>query len=296
LKTYYQAFGEREFVLSAELQLKPDMSASDVVADGRALSANVDGVVLTDNQYGQTHMSTSAAASLLLGAGIDPIVQLSCRNRNRTALVSELLGVRALGATSVMLIEGAKVPKGFEPRPRPVLDMHAKELIATAKLINEDGALSGTDFLIVTSGTVHSPQPGWEPEELLAKSEAGARIIMTQLCFDVDLLKRYISTLISKKMTHQVRFIVSLATLPSLSIARFLRDNRRRALIPASVLKRLGQSNDAEEEGVLICSELLQQYSEIPGISGANLMTLGTVDTIGAAISASGVRNEQGLE
>jgi hypothetical protein len=62
------------------------------------------------------------------------------------------------------------------------------------------------------------------------------------------------------------------------------------------VLKRLGQSNDAEEEGVLICSELLQQYSEIPGISGANLMTLGTVDTIGAAISASGVRNEQGLE
>ena len=84
------------------------MSAPDVVADAQSLFANVDGIVLTDNQYGLTHMSTTAAASLLLGSAIDPIVQLSCRNRNRTALISELLGTRALGVTSVMLIEGAK--------------------------------------------------------------------------------------------------------------------------------------------------------------------------------------------
>ncbi len=264
------------------------MSATELIADARFLSESVDGIVLTDNQYGQTHMSTSAAAGLLLGSGVDPIVQLSCRNRNRIALVSELLGARAQGVTSIMLIEGAKVPKGFEPRPKSVMDMNAKELIATAKLMNDDEKLVGNKYLIATSGTVHSPQPGWEPKELIAKADAGAQIIVSQLCFDIDILKRYMTFLGTKKMSHRVQFIISLATLPSAGIARFLRDNRRRALIPAGVIKRLEQSNDAEAEGVAICSELLQIYSEIPGVSGANLMTLGTADTIGAAINASG--------
>ena len=267
------------------------MSATDVVADAGSLFENVDGVVLTDNQYGVTHMSTTAAASLLIGSGIDPIVQLSCRNRNRTALVSELLGTRALGVTSLLLIEGAKVPKGFEPRPKSVLDMNTKELIATAQLINEDEKISGRDAQIITTGTVHQPQPGWEPEEMNAKADAGATIIVTQLCFDADLLRRYMSALVAKKMTHRLQFIVSLATLPSAHIAEFLRDNRRRALIPPAVIKRLQQSLDAEAEGVAICSELLQQYAEIPGIRGVNLMTLGSVDTIGSAVNASGIRS-----
>ncbi len=294
MKTFYRAVGEKEFVLTAELPLKPNMSAVEITTEAQSLFVNVDGVVLTDNQYGLTHMSTSAAASLLLGSGVDPIVQLSCRNRNRIALVSELLGLQALGVSSVMLIEGARVPKGFEPRPTAVLDMNAKELIATAKLMNEDEKLTGNKFLIVTSGTAHNPQPGWEPKELLAKADAGAQVVISQLCFDTDILKRYMSFLGSKKMTHRVQFIVSLATLPSAGIATFLRANRRRALIPPVVIKRLEQSSDPEAEGVLICGELLQSYCYIPGISGVNLMTLGATDTIGAAISASGVRSEQG--
>jgi 5,10-methylenetetrahydrofolate reductase len=94
----------------------------------------------------------------------------------------------------------------------------------------------------------------------------------------------------SKKMSHKVAFIISLAPLPSAGVAIFLRDNRRRALIPATVIKRLEQSADPEAEGVTICSELLQRYAEIPGVSGANLMTMGTVATMSAAIESSGVR------
>jgi len=293
LNRYHQAYIERDFIFSAELPLKPNMSAPDVIADAQLLYENVDGIMLTDNQYGSTHMSTTAAASLLLGSAIDPILQLSCRNRNRTALISELLGARALGVSSVMLIEGVKVPKGFEPRPKSVLDMSTKDLIATAALINSDENLSGPKLNIISSGTVHSPQPGWQPEELTAKADAGATSVISQLCFDVDLLKRYMSNLVAKRMTHRMQFIVSLATLPSARIAEFMRDNRRRALIPPEVIKRLEQSADAESEGVAICSELLQQYEEIPGVRGVNIMTLGSVDTIGAAIQASGIRRKQ---
>ena len=99
--------------------------------------------------------------------------------------------------------------------------------------------------------------------------------------------------MVAKRMTHRMQFIISLATLPSARIAEFMRDNRRRALIPPEVIKRLEQSADAESEGVAICSELLQQYEEIPGVRGVNITTLGSVDTIGAAIQASGLRRKQ---
>ena len=269
--------------------MHPQSSAADAVSGAAALSACVDGVVLTDNQYGQTHMSPLAAASLLLEAGVDPIVQLCCRNRNRTALVSELLGMRAIGVTSVMLIQGNKVPDGFEPRPRSVMDMQAKELISTAQTINLDEDLAGEDFLIIASGTVHDPQPGWQPEELVGKTSAGAQVIITQLCFDVEMLKRYMAYLVAQKLVHQMSFVISLATLPSADVARWLRDNRRRALIPPDIIKRLEQSVDGEAEGVAICSELLRQYAEIPGISGVNLISPGDPGTIAAAVRDSGL-------
>ncbi len=291
MNTYKEATRSKNFVLSAELPMHPNMSAVHTVRAATALATSVDGIVLTDNQYGQTHMSPIAAASLLLRRGVDPIVQLCCRNRNRTALVSELLGMRAIGVTSVLLIQGNKVPDGFEPRPRSVMDMQAKELISTAQTINLDEDLAGDDFLILAAGTVHDPQPGWQPEELEGKTTAGAQVIITQLCFDVEMLKRYMAYLVAQKLVHKMSFVISLATLPSADVAKWLRDNRRRALIPPDVIVRLEQSVDAEAEGVAICCELLQQYAEIPGVSGVNLITPGDPDTINAAVRDSGLRS-----
>lgn len=276
-------------MLSAELPLLPDMTAQDVVASGQLLAADVDGVLLTDNEYGQTHMSPTIAATLLKANHIDPIVQLSCRNRNRIALLSELLGLRALGVTSVMLIQGNKVPKEFMPRPKSVMDMHAKELIATARMINEDEKIDGR-FHILASGTVHDPQPGWRSEELHAKADAGAQTILTQLCFDMEILKRYMKNLVEQRYLHKANVVVSLGTLPDANTARQMRDTRRRALIPMEIINRLDQSADSEAEGVSICSELIQQCSEIPGVSGVNLVTAGSLDTISAAVTASGLR------
>ena len=289
LKTFKESLRNKNFVLCAELPMKPEMSAGEVIGVAQELATRVDGILLSDNQYGQTHISPIAAASLLLSQGIDPIVQLSCRNRNRLALLSELLGARALGVTSVMLIQGSKIPDGFNPRPRSVMDMQARELIATAQLINDDEKLKGEEFLIIASGTVHDPQPGWKPEELLAKSTAGARIIITQLCFDLDLLRRYMACLVSERLTHDMSFIVNLAVLPSARMAKWLRDNRRRALIPTDIIERLEQATDPEAEGITISSELLQQYAEIPGVSGVNLITTGSADSIVAAIGESGL-------
>ena len=264
------------------------MNADDVISGGRSLAGSVDGILLTDNEYGQTHMSTSIAAGLLLAKDVDPIVQLSCRNRNRIALLGELLGLRAMGVSSVMLIQGNKVPKEYLPRPKSVMDMHAKELIATASMINDDEKIAGS-FHILASGTVHDPQPGWRSEELHAKTAAGAQTILTQLCFDVELLKRYMQNLAEQRFLHQANVIVSLGTLTDAGTAKMMRDTRRRALIPAETVDRLSQARDPQAEGVAICAELMQQYAEIPGVSGVNLVTAGEIELIGASIDASGL-------
>ena len=275
--------------MTAELPLLPDATASTVIADAKSLSTHVDGLLLTDNQYGQVHMSPMAAAGFLIGAGLDPIVQLSCRNRNRIALISEILGFRAMGVSSLMLIQGTKVPKNYQPRPAAVMDMQPRELIATAKLINEDDGLGRHEFLIAASGTIHDRKAAPQQEELLAKANAGARLIITQICFDIELLKRYISDLVSRKLTHRLQIFISLAAPPSAAKASFLRDNRRRALVPDAIIRRLEQSVDAEAEGVAIASELIQQYAEIPGVTGINLVPVDSLETAKSAIELSGV-------
>ena len=125
MKNFRDAVRERDFVVTAECFLKPATDAESIRHQADLLHDHVDGIVLLDNQYGQIHMSTVAAARLLLDNELDPIVQLSCRNRNRIALLADLLGAAALGVNSFLLVLGRRVPKAIEPRPKAVLDMDA---------------------------------------------------------------------------------------------------------------------------------------------------------------------------
>ena len=125
MKTFKEAVRKKDFAISAEIYLRPESDAESLRAQAIALRDSVDGLLLTDNQYGQLHMSTTAAASILIDYGVDPIVQLTCRNRNRIALISDLLGVGALGVTSLLLVAGERAPEQFQPRPKPVMDLSA---------------------------------------------------------------------------------------------------------------------------------------------------------------------------
>ena len=130
---FRDALASKDFVITAELPLTPDATEKSLVDDATMLEGCVDGILLTDNQYGRPHMAPSSAASILLRNSFDPIVQISCRNRNRIALLGELLGARAIGVDTLVLVRGSKLPNSYKPRPKAVMDMDAKELIVTAK-------------------------------------------------------------------------------------------------------------------------------------------------------------------
>ncbi len=288
MTNFRDALYKKDFALTAECFLRPETNAEAIRLQAEVLRGAFDGVLVTDNQHGQLHMSVLAASKLFLDNGVDPIMQLSCRNRNRIVLLSDLLGAAALGVSSLLLVRGDRVPDGFDPRPKAVFDLDAKELIATATTMNEDERLpSPPAFFIGGVVTPHGLKPGWVPKNLIEKVNAGLHFAMTHLCMDLPLLREYMKHLVGNELTRRISVIVSTAVLSSAEDALWLRKHRPNAMIPDSLVNRLQKSADPLQEGVAICSEQLAELATIPGIDGANIMASTDLSLVAEAVSAA---------
>jgi methylenetetrahydrofolate reductase (NADPH) len=292
LRKFREALQSQDFSISAELTLRREYTASDVHRQVDTLGELVDGIQVTDNPWSWVQMSAVSAAGLVLQKGIDPIPMLSCRDRNRIALESDLIGLRAMGVTSVLLTHGEKVPDDHQVKARGVFDTTSLELVALAAALNDDPSLGpNEEFFIGTGAKVFRPPTEWPAEKLIARADAGARFLQSQFCFNTDIIREYMDALVRLKLTWKCALIISLTVLPSVEAAIWLKKNMRQAKIPIRLIERLQDAVDAELEGIKICAELMQEISEIPGVSGINLMTTGNPESIPAAIKASGLRS-----
>lgn len=295
MSTFREAIQNREFVVTAELNLSRETALEDIVKQANILDVCADAIQVPDSPGGRTQMTPLAVSSVLLKNGMEPLAHLSCRDRNRLALEGELLSLGAMGVSSVLLMRGDDLPDHHRPKVKQVFELGGKDLIETARELADDpGVTSVPDFCIGTTATVFSPKKDWKPRTLLTKVDAGARFIQTQLCFDAATLRRYMTHLVEAQLTWKASVIVSLATLPSAMSARWLKKNLRGSVVPQKVIRRLQQASDPEQEGVLICAELLDELSGVPGVSGAHLMTPGAIETIPAAILAAGLHKKPG--
>lgn len=271
--------------MSAELTVQRNSTADDVRRQADLLGRLVDGIQVTDNPYAWVQMSALSAAAILLDHGFDPVPILSCRDRNRIALHSDLLGLEALGVSSMMLMRGHRVPKDHSLPAATVFDLTGRELIAMASALNSKP-------LIGTGARVFRPGPRWRAESLATRAAVGAGFIQTQLCFNMEILRRYMQRFVAAGLAERFSVMVSLSPLPSAQTALWVKKNMSDSRIPDTVVSRLEDAADPEQEGILICAELMQQVSEIPGVSGINLMTTGNPEAIPAAIRASALRSE----
>lgn len=290
-KTFRQAVQSDQFTISAELSLDSRSRADDVRRQADLLGPLVDGIEVNDNPPAWLHMSAISASSLLLQFGVDPIPILSCRDRNRVALHSDLLGCRALGVTSLVLTRGRRVVKKHSLHGRTVFDLSGRDFIAMASGINEEqDARPGEAFFIGTGARVYRARPEWRAESLSERAKAGARFLQTQLCFNVALLRHYMGRLVALRKTWDYSVMVSLTPLPSAKTARWLKKQFSDSKIPESVIERLEQAADPRREGIEICAGLMNEIKDIPGVSGVSLMTTGEPELLAEAIRASGLR------
>ena len=275
----------------AELPLTAASSRTSLLRDAALLCDCADGFVLTDNQYGQPHMSPGYAAGILRTHDFPPVLQISSRNRNRIALIGEILGARATGIDTLMLVRGAILPEGYEPRPAAVMDTDAKDLIATVKLLNEDESLGpGGEILIGTSATVHDPSPDRIPGELLAKADAGAQFAITQICLNLDVLRRYMNFLVGHKVLQRLSVVVSIALITSHELALWLRDNRHGTIIAGHYIERLAAAQDPEAAAIEYTAALVSDIAKIPGVAGVNFAAAGDLPLIPRVLAAAGIR------
>ena len=292
--TFKDSLEKTDFVVTAQVNLEEAPDAESLIRQGEILRPVVDAVQLSDESSSKLQMAGLAAAALLHPQGIDSILHMTCRDRNRIAMDKDLIGAAAIGVSSVLVKRGKKLKRNEKKDVRNVFDISAVEFMTYIQSLQEaKHRVLPAGFLVGADATVVDPSTDWVPQKLIRKHEAGTGFVQGQMCFNMAIVRNYMAHMVASKLTHRIRFIMTLSPLPSAEIARSMRENIDGVIIPEPIVKRLEQAVDPEQEGIKICAELLQELASIPGVSGANLMTLGNLETIPAAIEASGVRASQ---
>lgn len=290
MHTFRDALRTQDLAITAELALTAGSTRESILADADRLAPLVDALQVPDTTDQEVHLAPLAAAAILLDHGIDPVMHIICRDRNRLALSAELLGASALGVSSLLLMRGKDLATPATKHIKTVYDWGTRRLIAVASKMAE------ADFMLGSVATVFKPDRDWKPENLPVKADAGVGFVQTQPCFDVELLRHYMARLVDQKLTHRFSVIVSTAAVPSADVALWLGKNLRGAVMPARLVKRLRDATDPEAEGIRICAELLSEISTIPGVAGVNVSCLGEAESVAEAIRLAGIRESASRE
>jgi methylenetetrahydrofolate reductase (NADPH) len=270
------------FVMTAEVAPPVSCDAADLLRKATPLRGLADAVNLTDGAGARAHMSALAASVLLIGAGIEPIMQMTCRDRNRIALQSELMGAAALGIRNIMVLTGDDPKAGDQPDTKPVFDVNSKTLLETARRLRDEGKLpTGREvggkapFFLGAADMPIDPKPVWEPKALLGKVGAGAQFVQTQFCMDAALLRRYIKVLADAGIAEKLSILVGINPLRSAKSAQWMKSHLFGTIIPDALIARMEKATDPAREGVRICVDLIAELSTIPGIAGVHIMAPG---------------------
>ena len=291
-----QSLASGRFTITAEVSPPVSADPAAFIAAALPLKGIATALNVTDGASAKVHMSSLVAAHFLLQNGIEPVLQIALRDRNRIALQSDLLGAAALGIRNVLVVSGDDPAAGDHPQAKPVYDLASQELIALAHHMRREGKLaSGTpisgplQLFIGAADTPCDPPAGWDPSGLQAKRNSGADFVQTQFCMDAGVVRRYAARLIELGIAPALPILIGIAPVPSARSARWMRDKLFGSVIPDALIERLEKSTDAKAEGKRICVELLQEFAEIPGIVGAHIMAPQFHSAIAEVITASGV-------
>ena len=275
MKTFKQSVQDDPFVMTAELLVRDGEGPKELLQQAEIIHESVAAIHVMENPFQPDQISSLAVATILVRNGIDTIPELNCKDRNRIALMSDLLGLRALGIGSIMVSEGNEVLQQPGKPERPAQDVNCLELISIAQSLNDDDSISPDEELLIGMETAINPaQNDAILANLAAGAAAGARLLQIQPCFDVNLLRNFMQRLVEAQLTWNYAVTISLAPLPSVEAAHRLREQRPGCVIPLPVFDRLESSKDPRLEGIAICSELMREVRNIPGVAGVKLITM----------------------
>jgi len=284
------------FAVTAEAGPPKGTSARVIERKGELLRPCCDAVNVTDNQTAIVRMSSLAGCAILKQQGVDPVMQMVTRDRNRIAIQSDVLGAIALGVGNILCLSGDHQKFGNHPTAKGVFDLDSIQLIQALKNMRDEKKficgeeVAGEVPLFI--GAVENPYADpfeYRVVRLAKKVKAGADFIQTQAVYDVAKFARWMEMVNDRGLDKQVHILAGVIPIRSAGMARYMKDYVSGVSVPDEIVTRMEDAKSAKEEGVKIIIEIIEQLKEIPGIHGVHIMAVGWEDIVPEIVEKAGL-------
>jgi methylenetetrahydrofolate reductase (NADPH) len=293
-----QTLNEGKFAVTAEIGPPRGANAEVIREKARLLEGCVDAVNVTDNQTAIVRMSSISACAHLVQLGMEPVMQMVTRDRNRIALQSDIMGAYSLGIRNMLCLSGDHQTFGSQPGAMNVFDIDSVHLIHTAKTMRDEGTdMSGYELNVAPRMFIGAAEnPFADPFEyrvirLARKVAAGVDFIQTQCVYDLVRFKEWMKQARDKGLTERVYILAGVTPLKSARMAKYMAAKVAGIMIPEQMIKRMEgvAKENAAAEGIEICLETIQELREIPGLSGIHIMAIEWEEKVGEIVKAAGL-------
>ena len=276
-----------QFALTGECGPPKGTSPKAVQKKGELLKSCCDAMNVTDNQTAIVRMSSISGCVLLKELGVEPVLQMVVRDRNRLALQSDILGAAALGIRNVLCLSGDHQKFGNHPAAKGVYDIDSMQFIQMVKTMRDEHKfLNGEEisgdvpFYIGAAANPFADPFEFRVTRLAKKVNAGADFIQTQGIFDVSKFVEWMKMVRDRGLHEKTHILAGLIPMKSVGMARYMRNNVSGLSIPKELVDRMADAKDAKEEGVKICLETIEQLKEVEGVHGVHIMAVAWEDVV----------------
>ena len=288
---------EGRFAVTAEIGPPKSASAESVRKHAKEMRGSADAFNLTDNQTAMSRMSSIACAAVLIQEGLEPVVQMTCRDRNRIAMQSDILGASALGVRNVLCISGDHQTFGNMKEAKNVYDVDSVQELMILRKMRDEGKLWSGDALEVAPELFlgAAANPFADPFEfrvtrLAKKVKAGADFVQTQSIYDMDRFERWMALVRAKGLHEKVHIIAGVMPLKSPKIALYMKNKVAGMIVPDAIIDRLKGAKDPKEEGIQLCVEQIEHLKTIEGVDGVHIMAMAWEEKVPEIVHRAGLR------
>jgi len=293
------------FAVTAEISPPRGASTSKITKTAAALKDWVDAVNVTDNQGSNVRLASWAGSLAVLSAGLEPVMQMTCRDRNRIALQSDLLGASALGIRNILVMTGDHPKFGDHPGAKPVFDLDSVQLLWTLRTMRDQHILlSGRkldpapDCFLGAVENPFAPPVEFRAARLAKKIEAGAQFVQTQFVFDVPAFARWMAQVRDLGLTGRCGILAGVGAVRSVRALDYMRDHVPGVEVPDDVYRRIRAvpSDRQAAEGGRLAAEIIQQVGGIPGVAGVHLLVAGNEQAVPDILDRAGLQITRGRD
>ncbi len=291
------------FAVTAELGPPKSAHVPSVRKKADLLKGNVDAANITDNQTAIVRMSSIAAAKLALDQGLEPVMQMTCRDRNRLAIQADLLGAYALGIRNVLCLSGDHQKFGNHPQAKNVFDLDSIQLVGMVRTMRDEGLFQCGEEIRNTKKAPLAPpkmligaaaNPFGDPFpfrviRLAKKAQAGADFIQTQPVFDMERFRMWMTAVRDRGLHEKTAILAGVMPVKSWKALAYMDKNVPGIRIPAPMIERMQAAEDGEAEGVKLCVETIREIREMEGVRGIHIMAVEWEAIVPEIVSQAGL-------